>query len=61
MWGDTYYVEVVLADQGEYGAVGRYHLCGHMYYVYMIPPTKMYSGSNNCPNVCMFFTKVDNP
>ena len=20
-----------------------------------------YSGSNNCPNVCMFFTKVDNP
>ena len=21
----------------------------------------MYSGSNNCPNVCMFFTKVDNP
>ena len=22
---------------------------------------KNYSGSNNCPNVCMFFTKVDNP
>ena len=21
----------------------------------------LYSGSNNCPNVCMFFTKVDNP
>ena len=20
-----------------------------------------YSGSNNCPNVCMFFTKVNNP
>ena len=23
--------------------------------------SNMYSGSNNCPNVCMFFTKVDNP
>ena len=21
----------------------------------------MYSGSKKCPNVCMFFTKVDNP
>jgi len=24
-------------------------------------PLGIYSGSNNCPNVCMFFTKVDNP
>ena len=24
-------------------------------------PTGTYSGSKKCPNVCMFFTKVDNP
>ena len=23
--------------------------------------SNMYSGSKKCPNVCMFFTKVDNP
>ena len=29
---------------------------GHLYY-----KCRMYSGSKKCPNVCMFFTKVDNP
>ena len=25
------------------------------------PSTSKYSGSKKCPNVCMFFAKVDNP
>ena len=28
---------------------------------YFACPTICYSGSKKCPNVCMFFTKVDNP
>ena len=35
----------------SYHALG----CERTYY------SRIYSGSNNCPNVCMFFTKVDNP
>ena len=30
----------------------------HMHYEYF---NYTYSGSKNCPNICMFFTKVDNP
>ena len=33
---------------------------GNEIYLEKIAPVA-YSGSNNCPNVCMFFTKVDNP
>ena len=57
--------EVWMGGLGVFGAARNPYVQQHeQHEIACVPQSDdgdTYSSSNNCPNVCMFFTKVNNP
>src|SRR5260221_7604941 len=46
------HVYLVLADHGEYGTTGRYHLCDHIHHVYLVPADPREHGRTRRYQLC---------